>query len=280
MIGNPGTDDDGIEPETDDVLRSSLRACADLVAIPAPPIAAVRRRAQRRRKRRGVIQGLSGLAAMCAVVAAIVAWSPGRDVIGGPVPPHTEASSPTWTVTSADAALDASHTTSAAAFLQASDLGPGWKGPIGSQGERTQFSPGVLTQCGSAGPYRPQVPVTPATDHIYREYSPSGKLTNAAEEAVYTFAAGTGPVVMDKARAALNSCKESNFIKILSSPSTVADEAIVFTVGGDTRNLLVRSGDRVASVLVNTVSPGPDGAAWTDALAKEMARRLTVALAR
>jgi hypothetical protein len=258
MTGEHGTDG-GIGPEADagasaavdDALRSGLRARADLLAITAPPLAAVRRRAlRRRRKRRSVVQGVVGLAAMCAVVAAIVAWSP------LPLP------------------LKASRTASVSSFLQASDLGPGWKGPIGSPPPRTELTLDA-DQCESAGAYRAQAPVTPAANRYFEQYSPSGTRTNEAWEAIFIFAPGAGPAVMSSVRTALATGCGAPRLKVLAYPSTAGDEAIVFTVDGGTRNLLVRSGDRVASALVNTVPPGQDGAASMDELAKLMATRLT-----
>ena len=263
MTGEHGTDG-GIGPDVGadigdgadvsaavgDALRSGLRGCADLLSITAPPIAVVRRRALRRRKRRSVVQGVVGLAATCAVVAAIVAWSP------SPLP------------------LKASRTASVSSFLQASDLGPGWKGPLDSPPPSTALTLDA-NQCESAGAYRAQVPVTPAADRYFEQYSPSGSRTNEAWEAIYIFAPGTGPTVMSSVRTALATGCGVPQLKVLAYPSTVGDEAIVYTVDGGTRNLLVRSGDRVASALVNTVPAGQDGAASMDELAKLMATRLT-----
>lgn len=268
---------DTLGPEADDALRSGLRARAELVTITAPPIAAVRRRALRRRKRRGVIQGVGGLAATCAVIAGIVAWSPGREAgddagrrLGG-------ATTVASTTPSDTVPWDMSRPIPASSFLQASDLGSGWKGPLGSPDVRT-----ALTldgdHCESTGVYQAQVPVAPAVDRYFEQYSPSGNRTNEAWEAIYTFAPGAGAAVMRKVRAALTiGCGAPQFVKILGYPSTTADEAIVFTVGGDSRNLLVRSGDRVASALLDTVPSGQDGSTSMDELAKQMAIRLTAA---
>lgn len=276
--GGIGPEDDALagadaSAAVDDALRSGLRARADLLSITAPPLAVVRRRALRRRKRRSVVQGMVGLAATCGVVAGIVAWSPGRDARGG----GSVASGAIVRTSAASSLLspsNTSRTTSAAGFLQASDLGSGWKGPIGSPSSRTELTL-AGSGCESAGVYHAQVPVTPAANRYFEQYSPSGSRTNEAWEAIYIFAPGTGPTVMSNVRAALATGCGAPHLKVLAYPSTAGDEAIVFTVDGGTRNLLVRSGDRVASALVNTVASGQDGAASMDELAKLMATRLT-----
>ena len=117
--------------------------------------------------------------------------------------------------------------------------------------------------------------MTPAATVYFEQYSPSGGRTNEAWEAIYIFAPGIGPAVMGNVRAALVTGCGAPQLKVLAYPSTAGDEAIVFTVDGGTRNLLVRSGDRVASALVNTVPSGQDGATSMDRLAKLMATRLT-----
>jgi len=265
----------------DDALRSGLRGRADLLTITAPPIAVVRRRALRRRRRRSVVQGVVGLAATCVVVAGIVAWSPGRDARNGALVAsggmgRTLAGSSTSSSSqsSSPSPSNVSRTTSASGFLQASDLGSGWKGPIGSPSSRNELTL-AGSGCESAGVYRPQVPVAPAVNRYFEQYSPSGSRTNEAWEAIYIFAPGTGPTVMSSIRAALATGCGTPHLQVLAHPSTAGDEAIVFTVDGGTRNLLVRSGDRVASALVNTVPAGQDGAASMDELAKLMATRLT-----
>lgn len=297
MTGEYGGTDGGIGPEAgarvgdgadvgagadvsaavDDALRSGLRGRADLLTITAPPIAVVRRRALRRRRRRSVVQGAVGLGATCAVVAGIVAWSPGRDarsggsVTSGGVARASSASSSAPSPLSSPS--HTSRTISAAGFLQASDLGSGWKGPIGRPSSRTELSL-AGSGCEGTGVYRAQVPVTPAVNRYFEQYSPSGSRTNEAWEAIYIFAPGTGPTVMSSVRTALATGCGAPQLKVLAYPSTAGDEAIVFTVDGGTRNLLVRSGDLVASALVNTVPSGQDGAAAMDELAKLMATRL------
>lgn len=292
MTGEHGTDggfgpgaDAGADASAavDGALRSGLRGRADLLTITAPPIAVVRRRALRRRRRRSVVQGVVGLAATCVVVAGIVAWSPGRDARNaasaasggmGRTSAGSSASSSSQSSSSAPSPSNASRTTSASAFLRASDLGSGWKGPIGNPSSRTELTL-AGSGCESAGVYRPQVPVAPAVNRYFEQYSPSGSRTNEAWEAIYIFAPGTGPAVMSSVRAALATGCGTPRLQVLAYPSTAGDEAIVFTVDGGTRNLLVRSGDRVASALVNTVPSGQDGAASMDELAKLMATRLT-----
>jgi hypothetical protein len=80
---------------------------------------------------------------------------------------------------------------------------------------------------------------------------------------------------MAKVRAALKTgCGEPGFIKLLASPPIVTDEAIVYTAGGDTRNVLVRSGDRVASMVVNSIPAGQAGTDWITEVTQQMAARL------
>ena len=116
--------------------------------------------------------------------------------------------------------------------------------------------------------------MTPAPDKLYH-YSVPGKQTNILYEAVFTFAPGTGPSVMAKVRAVVKTgCGLPNF-KLLTSPPTVADEVIVYTEGTDVRSVLVRSGDRVASMIVNTFPAGQTAEPWIDTVAQQMAIRLT-----
>lgn len=253
--------EDGIKPEADEALRWGLQSRADLFTISTPPIAAVRRRAQKRRKRRGVTRGLSGLVAVCAVVGGIAAWSPERGDVASPTPAIAVESSPT-------------PTTSVSNYLLASDLGAGWTGP-GTAAPR----PGLALygpHCSDEGYFPPQNSVTPAPNKVYYQYSAPGQVSNETLEAIYTFAAGTGPALMDKARAALAAgCGTPQYVKVLATPSTVADEAIVFTVGGDGCNILVQSGDRVASAAVDRLPKDQDKTTWMDQLAQQMAIRLT-----
>ncbi|MEY9894627.1 hypothetical protein ABIA31_008313 [Catenulispora sp. MAP5-51] len=270
---------EGVEPETGDALRSGLHARAGRVDISPPPIGAVRQRAQKRRRRRGMVQGLSGLAVTCAVVVGIVAWSPGGGDVAGPGPTSTtDASSarpsrtPTPTPTPQPKPTT-SRTTSISDFLLASDLGAGWTGPVASPVPRPGLSL-AGSYCEDTGYYSSQTPVEPAPNKLY--YFTTQKNAAETEEAVYTFAAGTGASVMEKVRTALVAgCGDPKLIKVLASPSTVADEAIVFTTGGGGGNILVRSGDRVASAALNLIPPGQDRVVWMVAVAKQMAVRLT-----
>lgn len=266
--------EDGIgsesKAESGEVLRRGLQTRADLFTISSPPIAAVRRRAQRRRRRRGVIQGVSGLAVMCAVVGGVVAWSPARDEVASTAAGSRVESSPT----PSPPLSSAPPTTSASNYLLASDLGAGWTGP-----DSAASRPGLALygpHCTDEGYFPPQKSVTPAPNKIYYQYSAPGQVSNETLEAIYTFAAGTGPALMDKARTALAAgCGTPQYVKLLGTPSTVADEAIVFTTGGDGCNILVQSGDRVASAAVDRLPKDQDKATWMDQLAKQMAIRLT-----
>jgi hypothetical protein len=273
---------EGVEPETGDALRSGLHARAGRVDISPPPIGAVRQRAQKRRRRRGMVQGLSGLAVTCAVVVGIVAWSPGGGDVAGPGPMNTESSSATPSRTPTPSQTDApsrkptpttSRTTSDSDFLLASDLGAGWTGPVSSA---PHVGP-VLGNgiCITSGYFSPPMPVEHGPDKLY--FPPGNGNGFGAQEAIYTYAAGTGASVMAKARTALEAgCGHPQQIKLLASPSTVADDAIVYTsIGGDATNILVRSGDRVASVALETFPSGQDSATWMETLAKLMAVRLT-----
>ncbi|MEY9933365.1 hypothetical protein ABH926_008018 [Catenulispora sp. GP43] len=278
---------EGAEPEPGDALRSGLHARAGRVEIPPPPIGVVRQRAQRRRRRRGMVQGLSGLAATCAVVVGIVAWSPGGGDVSEPGPMNTESSSatpsrtpahsqtPTPSRTPAPSRMPTpttSRTTSSSDFLLASDLGAGWTGPVSSAPHVAPILGG--SPCGVSGYFSPPMPVEPGPNKLY--FPPHAENGFGAQEAIYTYAAGTGASVMAKARTALEAgCGDPQTIKLLASPSTVADEAIVFTAGGSGGNILVRSGDRVASAAVETLPPGQDRTASMVALAKQMAVRLT-----
>jgi hypothetical protein len=154
-------------------------------------------------------------------------------------------------------------------------MGAGWTGPISNPAPR----PGLALygkDCADAPYFPPQKAVTPALNKFYYQYAAPGQVTNEAQEAIYTFAAGTGPAIIGKVRAALEAgCGMPQDIKLLATPSTVADEAIVFTTGGDGCNILVRSGDRVASTAVDRLPSDRDKAAWMDQLAKQMATRLT-----
>jgi hypothetical protein len=275
--------ENGIEPEPEtDALRSGLLTRAGLITIAPPPIPAVRRNAKKRRTRRRTVQGLSSLAATCGVVASVIAWSPGQDVGIGPAPADEDTPTATRTMappsplpthTTRSTTAPPAQTTSASDYLRASDLGAGWTGPDSDLAPRPALSVGT-TQCEIAGDYRAQVPVTPAPNKDY-SFPASGGQTNKLFEAVYTFAPDTGPTVMANVRAALKTgCGLPKYIRLLDTPSTVADEAIVFTVGGG-RNVLVRSGDRVASVVVDPIPAGPAGIAWITDVARQMAIRLT-----
>lgn len=289
--------DSGIEPENAP-LRSELRTRADLVTIIPPPIPLVRRNARKRRMRRRVVRGLSGMAVTCAVVAGVIVFSPGQDTGISPAPTNTDRPSPTRTAgspsptpnptpstksTSANTSTNtpptstssstSSLSTSASSYLLASDLGAGWTGPDGSSAPRTELIV-AGSDCQNAGVYQPQVPVTPAPNKIYRNPD-TGPQPNVALEAVYLFAPGTGPAVMTKVRAALKTgCGQPGTIKLLTSPPTAADETIVYTSDGNTRNILVRSGDRVASILLSTIPAGQEGTTWITEVAQRMATRL------
>jgi hypothetical protein len=127
--------------------------------------------------------------------------------------------------------------------------------------------------------YKDQVPVTPATNELYQRRSESGAVTGTVLEAVYTFAPGTGHTVMDKVRAAVaNGCGDPQNIKLLAVPQTGADEVIIYTDAPGVHNILVRSGDRIASAVTDPQSAGTAGTAgtaWLDHLAEQMAVRLT-----
>ena len=247
-----------------DALQAGLHARADLVTISRPPIAEVRQRAQKRRKRRRLVQGLSGVTATCAVVAGVIALSPSRGADSSPAPTTSFTPAPTHTT----APTTSAPTTSIANYLQASDLGPGWHAPVGA-GTRPAPILGS-SQCGLSGAFNPPMPIKPAPNYSYT--APG----NSMLEAVYTYAPGNAPKVMADARTALTTgCGRPQEIKLLDSPTTVADEAIVFTVGGDSRNVLVRSGDRVASAVVSLIPAGQAGATWIDTVAQRMATRLT-----
>jgi hypothetical protein len=267
----------GIEPEAD-TLRAGLHAEADIFTVSRPPIAAVRRRAGKRRTWRWTLQGLSGAAVTCAVIAGIAVWTPGRDAASGPTPWSSGAApartaQPTPTTTSGPS-TSAPPTGSTSGYLLSSDLGTGWTGPVGSPSIRTELTV-AGSACQNANVYQPQVPVTPAWSNTYDEHSASGKQTNVLFEAVYTFAPGTGTGVLDKVRAALGTgCGSPASIKLLASLPAIGDEAIVYTAGGDSRNILVRIGDRLASAVVNIVPSGQDGTGWIDHVAQQMAARL------
>lgn len=288
MISNDITED-GIEPEPDEALRSVLHTRADLVTITAPPISAVRRRAKWR-KRRSLLQGLSGAAATCAVAAGIVAWAPGHDDTASPAPASTDGRSPTRTATpppkppslpkSSPSPPSATQTTpstwrSAAAsdFLRTPDLGTGWT--FGSLAILTDHP--ELTQVGNACENASmRHALQPSPNWIYSQNSPSGKQTDTATETIYTFAPDTGKTAMDGIRTALKTgCGTPQTFKLLASPSTTADDALVYTPGGHTIVILVRNGDLLASTTVDIVPPDSAGTAWTDELAKTMAIRLT-----
>ena len=270
-------------------LRSVLRTRADLLTIAPPPIPTVRRNARKRRTRRRMVQGMSGLAVTCAVVAGVIAWSPGQDAGIGPSPTNTDRPSPTrtaappshrptQTTTSTPSPTTPtstpSRTTSGSGFLLASDLGAGWTGPDTTAAPPRPELEVAGSACSTAGGYQPSVPLTPAPNTLFR-YSAPGKQPNSLFEAVYVFAPGTGPTVMAKVRATLKTgCGLPAYIKLLASPQTVADEAIVYTAGENTRNILVRSGDRVATLAITTVPAGQAGTDLLTTIAQQMATRL------
>jgi hypothetical protein len=273
MISDHATEDD-FDHEAE-ALRSGLRTRADRVTITRPPIPAVRQSARKRRTRRGLFQGLSVVAVTCAAAAGAVAWSPGSGTSSSPTPPGTRPT-PTHTTRAEPAPPPSStpstppQTTSATdGRLLASDIGSQWTGPT-LWGMRPSLDVAGGNLCSG---YKTQVPVTPTPNHIYRP--PSGNAGNVALEAIYTFSPGTGPAVMSAVRAALGTgCGDPKLIKLLMDTPTVADEAIVFTTGGSSRNALVRSGDRVASVVVGQVPDGQQGNEWFSTLVKQMAVRL------
>lgn len=280
--GHNHTTDGGAEPE-DAALASGLRTRADLFAIAPPPITAVRRNARKRRTRRKMVQGMSGLAA-CAVVAGVFAWSPRQDTGIGPTPANTGRPSPLQTSAppspapstpspSAPSAPSAPvRTTSGSGYLLASDLGPGWTGPDPNSVPLAELDvAGSL--CSTVG-YKPSIPVAAAPNQRFMYWAP-GKQPTSLYEAVFVFAPGTGPSVMAEARTALKTgCGHSTYIKLLASPQTSADEVIVYTAGTDTRDILVRSGDRVASAGIAVVPAGQAGTDLIATLAQQMAARL------
>lgn len=275
------------ESESDEALRSRLHARADLVTITTPPISAVRRRARQRRRRRGMAQALSGVVAACAVVAGIVAWSPGRDDAGGPAPASTVASSPSFPGTAPGATRPTapspsppttSRSASISDFLLASDLGAGWV--PGSDGMPMVMDEVEMTSAEDAcdnGAVR-QGALEPALSSASTqvENSPPGKATNSVMETVYNFRAGGGATAMQEIRAALETgCGAPQTTKLLASPQTVADEVLAYTFGDHRGVVFVRSGDLVAATGVAVVPSGQEGVAWIQALAKDVAVRLT-----
>ena len=160
-------------------------------------------------------------------------------------------------------------TPSTSGLLPASDLGAGWTGP--------QAAAGGLSELDVAGDecqnYQPQVPVTRPVNYTY--FAPGGDQRRTVVEVVYTFAPGTGPTVMAKVRAALQTgCGQPKNIKLLATPQSVADEAIVYTSGEPSRFILVRSGDRVAVLIVDIPPDGQQGALWLNEVTQQMAVRL------
>ena len=183
-----------------------------------------------------MVQGLSGLAVTCAVVVGIVAWSPGGGDVAGPGPTlhHGRELGEAITDTDTDTAAEADDVPDHIDLRLPPGLRPG------SRMDRALLPapaprPGLSlagSYCEDTGYYSSQTPVEPAPNKLY--YFTTQKNAAETEEAVYTFAAGTGASVMEKVRTALVAgCGDPKLIKVLASPSTVADEAIVFTTGGD-----------------------------------------------
>lgn len=271
--------EDDFDPETE-ALRHGLRSRADLVTITRPPIPAVRQRARKQRTRRGILQGLSVVVATCGVAAGVVAWSPASDTSTSPTPSAmgpapTPTPMPTHTTTTAPKptptptpSTPTQTTPFTSGLLLASDLGAGWTGPEGSMGLADLDVAG-----GECQNYQPQVPVAPPVNYDYM--APGGDQRHTVVEIVYTFAPGTGPTVMAKVRTALQAgCGHPKYIKLLATPQSVADEAIVYTSGEPSRFILVRSGDRVAVLIVDIPPTGQQGTLWLDEVTQHMAVRL------
>lgn len=270
-------------------LRAGLRAEADLVTISPPPIAAVRQSAGRRRAWRLTFQGFAGVAVACALVGGILVWAPVHGTADGPVPPGSSttpaatSTAPVRTATnpaptpgrSAASSSSSAGPVTAAAWLTGGDIGAGWTGSTDNLAPRPALTV-VGSTCQNAGVYQPQIPLSPAPNKLYQGHSASGQQTGTLLEAVYTFAPGTGHTVMEKVRAAVaTGCGDAKAIKLLPAPQTVADEAIVYSDAADVCNILVRSGDRVASAIVDPVPAGQAGTDLLDHLARQMAARLT-----